>query len=160
MPRFITNAINAKPALRFDGTNDFLDIVSAPGIDNLSGDIATFAVVRVDDYENYNAIWAKTTVNLPAPNDYYLATGSGIPQVFRGDGVAYQAVSGQRPVRANTYAVIGFKQTGTTLTHYLNGSTNGTGEITVTPGDVGTNLKIGTRDNFETILKGDMAELL
>ena len=162
MPKLVANAINAKPALRFDGGDDYLDVATAAGLD-IVGDIASFAVVRVDDYANYNGIWGKTAGpngNLPAPNDYYLIQGTGVPQLFRGDAIAFQNVQGERPVRASTYAVIGFKQTGTTVTHYLNGATNGVGEITAVPGDVGTNLKIGTREDLFTKLKGDMAELL
>src|SRR5687768_17093995 len=48
MPVLVTNAINGKPVLRFDGVaspaHDFLDVASAPGLD-ITGDIATFAVV-------------------------------------------------------------------------------------------------------------------
>src|SRR6185295_8121514 len=117
---------------------------------NIVGDIATFAVIRVDDYLNYNSIWGKTAGtdrNIPAPTDFYLSIGSGIPQAFRGDGSDFGNVAGARPVRPNNYVVIGFQQEGTTLTHFLNGQTNGVGEIpdTVVPADGGTNLKIGSR---------------
>jgi hypothetical protein len=162
MPKLVTNAINSKPALRFDGGDDYLDVATAAGLD-IVGDIASFAVIRVDDYANYNGIWGKTAgpnANLPAPNDYYLIQGTGVPQLYRGDAGTFQNVQGERPVRANNYAVIGFKQTGTSVTHYLNGATNGVGEITAVPGDAGTNLKIGTREDLFTKLKGDMAELL
>src|SRR5687768_16455501 len=79
MPVLVTNAVNAKPVLRFDGGADFLDVASAAGLD-IIGDIASFAVIRVDDYVNYNAIWGKTAANFPAPNDWYLIAGNGIPQ--------------------------------------------------------------------------------
>jgi hypothetical protein len=160
-PKLVPDAVNGKPAVRFDGSNDYLDVTSAPGLD-ITGDIATFAVIRAQDYANYNSIWGKTAGNLPAPNDWYLILGSGIPQFYRGDGTSsgIQPAQGERAIKANTYVVIGFRQAGTTATHYLNGSTNGVREVTVTPADTGTNLKIGSRDDLFTKMKGDIAELL
>lgn len=162
-PKWVPNAVTNRPAVRFDGADDFMDVTSAPGLD-IVGDIASFAVIRVDDYANYNSIWGKTAGpngNLPAPNDFYLIQGSGIPQLYRGDGASsFANVQAERPVRQNSYVVLGFRQVGTAVTHYLNGSTNGVGELTVTPADAGTNLKIGSREDLFTKLKGDMAELL
>src|ERR1043166_6331903 len=69
-PAFVANALNAKPVLRFDGADDFLDV---PDSDSLSftGDMASFFVVRFDDFATYRAVWAKTAGNLPAPTDIY-----------------------------------------------------------------------------------------
>jgi len=47
-----------------------------------------------------------------------------------------------------------------TATHYLNGASTGSGQITASLADGGTDLKIGTRDDLFTQLKGDIAELL
>ncbi len=49
---------------------------------------------------------------------------------------------------------------GTTATHYLDGALNGPGPITATLADGGTPLKIGTRDDLATMMKGDIAGLL
>jgi hypothetical protein len=164
-PKLIANAINNKPVIRFDGVNDFLNVATADPI-AIVGDIATFAVIRVDDFQNYNEIWGKTAGaggNIPAPTDYYLVAGSGFPQVYRGDGGgSFANVQGTRAVRANNYVVLGWQQEGTTLTHYLNGQTNGVGQIpdTIVPADAGTDLKIGTREDQFTRMKGDIAEIL
>ncbi len=161
-PALVPNGINGKPVIRFDGVNDYLDVANGTGLD-ITGDIASFAVIRVQDYSVYNEIWGKTGGggnNIPAPTDWYLSTGSGTPQLFRGDGSGFQNVSGARPVRADTYVVIGMRQAGTTVTQFINGSTNGVGEITVTPADGGNDLKIGTREDLFTHMKGDIAELL
>src|SRR5690349_13924427 len=45
-PKLVLNAVNNKPVIRFDGVDDFLDVPSADPINNLVGDIATFAVIR------------------------------------------------------------------------------------------------------------------
>lgn len=58
------------------------------------------------------------------------------------------------------YVVLGFGQTGSVLTHYLNGGIFGSGTMNAMPADAETPLKIGTRDDFVTHFKGDLAELL
>src|SRR5439155_12098304 len=84
-PRLVPDAINSKPAVRFDGVNDFLDVASSPSI-AITGDIASYFVVKFDDFATYRAVWGKTAVNLPAPSDYYVLPSTGIPRVYRGDG--------------------------------------------------------------------------
>ncbi|HKS38643.1 MAG TPA: Ig-like domain-containing protein, partial [Verrucomicrobiae bacterium] len=159
-PLWVANAQNNKPALRFDGANDQLDVAHAPSL-AIAGDISSFFVVKFDDFATYRAVWAKTVVNLPAPTDYYALPGTGIPRAYRGDGTmtSLGSVDGTR-LRAATYLVVGFEMAGTTLTHYLNGQPSGSGEITATLADGGTALRIGTRDDLFTRMKGDIAELL
>jgi hypothetical protein len=163
-PTLVPNVVNGKPALRFDGKTNYLDVANGTGLD-IVGDIASFAVIRVDDYTTYNEVWGKTAGpggNLPAPTDWYLVQGTGVPQFYRGDGTGsgIQPAPGQRPIKANNYVVVGVRQAGTAVTHFLNGSTNGVGQITVTPADGGTDLKIGSREDLFTKMKGDIAELL
>jgi hypothetical protein len=160
-PSLVSNALNGKPVLRFDGNNDYLDVADAPSI-QITGDIASFAVLRVDDFGNWRSVWGKTASNLPAPTDWYLVSGSGVPRVYRGDGTSSSlgAVDANRAVRAGTFLILAFQMEGTTLTHYLNGFPIGSGEITATLADGGTALKIGSRDDLVTRMKGDLAELL
>jgi len=155
-PKLVANIINGKPVVRFDGSNDFLDVASSDSL-NLTGDVSAFFVVRFDDFATYRAVLAKTVGNLPAPLDYYLSPNSGTANLFRGDGVSAVNLPSARPVKANTWAVLGFVISGTTATHYLNGQAIGSGSIDISPSDGGTPLKIGTRDDFVTRFKGDMA---
>jgi Big-like domain-containing protein/concanavalin A-like lectin/glucanase superfamily protein len=159
-PRWVANAQNNKPALRFDGANDQLDVAHSPSI-AIAGDISSFFVVSFDDFATYRAVWAKTVSNLPAPTDYYALPGTGVPRAYRGDGTmtSLGSVDGAR-LRAATYLVVGFEMAGTTLTHYLNGQPSGSGEITAALADGGTALRIGTRDDLFTRMKGDITELL
>ena len=69
-PLFVANAQNNKPALRFDGVDDFLDVADADSI-SIAGDISSFFVVKFDDFATYRAVWGKTVDNLPAPTDYW-----------------------------------------------------------------------------------------
>ncbi|PYJ85882.1 MAG: hypothetical protein DME22_07470, partial [Verrucomicrobia bacterium] len=163
-PLFVANAQNNKPALRFDGVDDFLDVADADSI-SIAGDISSFFVVKFDDFATYRAVWGKTVDNLPAPTDYYTLPGTGIPRLYRGDGQGtgasdIGAADGAARFRAGTYLVAGFEMAGTTATHYLNGQTTGGGEITATLLDGDQPLKVGTRNDFFTKMKGEIAELL
>ncbi len=159
-PRLVPNAINGKPAVRFNGVDEYLEAADAPSIE-FAGDLSSYAVVRYDDFNNYRALWAKTLGNQPASVDHYLLPGSGIPRFFRGNGAGSAgSVDGTRPLVAGAYLVVGFEMAGTTATHYLDGAANGSGQITASFADGGTPLKIGTRDDLFTKMKGDIAELL
>jgi hypothetical protein len=159
-PIFVDNAVNGRPVLRFDGTDDYLDVASSPGL-AITGDIASFFVARFTDFATFRAIWGKTAGNVPRPNDYYLLPNTGVPRVYRGSdvGAVNQSTDGAR-VAAGVYVLLGFNQSGTTMTHYFNGQPSGTGQLTVTPTDSGTPLKIGSRDDFVTKMKGEIAEVL
>jgi hypothetical protein len=163
----VADAQKNKPALRFDGANDFLDVADSPSV-AVVGDISSFFVVQFDDFATFRAVWGHTAGpngNLPAPTDYYALPNTGIPRLYRGDGLGTSpanigAVDGTARLRPGTYLVVGFDMAGTTVMHYLNGQPTGTGEITVTPMDGGNALKIGSRHDLVTKMKGDIAELL
>lgn len=160
-PVFSETGLGGKPALHFDGDDDYLNVTSSPSI-AITGDIASFFVVRFDDFATYRAVWGKTAANVPRPTDYYLLPSSGIPRVFRGSdetGVN-QFVDGAGGVPTNAPVLLGFSQTGTVMTHYVNGQPFGSGEVTVVPTDSASDLKIGTRDDFVTKMRGHIGELL
>jgi hypothetical protein len=158
-PQLVANAINGKPALRFDGGNDYLEAAPSPSL-AITGDITSLFVVKFDDFATYRTVWAKTAVNLPRPTDYYLLPNTGIPRVYRGGPAGIGNIDAGEPIPAGSYVIAGFEMAGTTLTHYLDGRDIGSGEITATPVDVGTPLQIGTRADFVTRMKGDIAEIL
>lgn len=157
--------INGEPAVRFDGEDFFPDFLEINPADSLAitGDIATFAVVRFDDFATYRAVWGQTAGNVPRPNDWYLQPNSGRPVFFRGAGTP----PGQNPsvvaaggVPVDAPLILGVQQAGTTLTHYLNGSPFGTGQISLTPEHLGDPLRVGSRGDLVTKMRGDIAELL
>jgi hypothetical protein len=160
-PVLTNNAVNGRPALRFDGADDFMDVADSASI-SITGDIASFFVVRFADFATYRAVWGKTLVNQPAPTDFYAASGTGVPTLVRGTGMSggAQFATGSRAFTAGTFLQAAFVQAGTTATHYLNGLANGSATITVQPVDADLPLKIGSRADLFTILKGEMAELL
>ena len=160
-PSLILNALNGRPVLRFDGATDYMDVADSESLSG-TGDISSFFVVKFDDFATFRAVWGKTAVNYPAPTDIYAQPGSGFLSVFRGDGTPANVgvVNSGQALRANAYLVLGFSVEGSTLTHYLNNQENGSGAITTNTADGNTALKIGTRSDFATRLKGDLAEVL
>jgi hypothetical protein len=76
-------------------------------------------------------------------------SGTGVPRLYRGDGVSsFASVDGSSSFRAGTYVVAGFEMAGTTATHYLNGQEKGSGTITAKPMDGGNALKVGSRHDM------------
>jgi hypothetical protein len=162
-PTWTAAVLNNRPVLRFDGIDDFLDVADSPSL-SITNDISTFFVIRFDDFATYRAVWGKTAGNdgnLPAPTDIYALPGTGVLRAFRGDGTLANLTSADSAaLPANTPLVIGFDVAGDTLTHYLNNQPNGSGLVTLITADGNTGLKIGTRQDQFTRMKGDIAELL
>jgi hypothetical protein len=66
-------------------------------------------------------------------------------------------VSASSAPAAGSWSLVAVTVSGTTVTHYLNGLTNGLGTITsFTPSDGGKDAKIGSRDDLATMFKGSM----
>lgn len=163
-PSFVTAALNGKPVLRFDGVDDYLDVEDSDSV-SIAGDITSLFVVKMDDFATYRAIWGKTAglgASLPAPTDWYTLPGSGIPRLLRGDGTGQNlgSVDSSAALSAGVFTMAGFTAAGTAISHHLDGHVAGTGVINAVLGDGDTPLKIGTRGDLFTKLKGDLAELL
>src|SRR5690606_30817560 len=114
---------------------------------------------RLADLETFRTVWSKAQGNQPRATDYYILPQTGIPRALRG-GVGAGSVDGVNPLNPGEFVIAGFEMEGTTMRHILNGAPNGEGETTVTLADTGRPLLIGTRDNRETILHGEIAELI
>jgi hypothetical protein len=159
-PLLVPSALNGLPVLRFDGVNDFMDVADADSL-SIVGDICTFYVLKLTDFATFRSVWGKTVVNQPAPNDLYILPSSGLPRFFRGNGVSgAQSATGLRPYPANNFVVAGVQAFGANVTHYLSGKGNGLSQMTTIPVDGNRSLRIGSRDDGVTRMKGDLAELV
>jgi hypothetical protein len=159
-PVLVPNALNGLPVVRFDGANDFMDVADSDNL-SITGDICTFYVIKLTDFATFRSVWGKTVANQPAPNDLYILPSSGLPRFFRGNGVSgAQSATGLRAYPANNFVVAGVQAAGSAVTHYLTGRGNGSGTITTTPVDGNRSLRIGSRDDGVTRMKGDLAELV
>ena len=74
-PILAATAINGLPALRFDGTDDALQVADSDSI-SIIGDITSFFVTKMDDFVTFRAVWGKTEGNKPTGQRCCLAIAS------------------------------------------------------------------------------------
>ncbi len=60
---------------------------------------------------------------------------------------------------SGTWSQIAVTMSGTSVVHYLNGATNGSGTASTPIDDTGTNARIGSRNDGATMFKGLMDEV-
>src|SRR3984893_2996364 len=144
------------------GNSQYINIGNGSSL-GITGNLTIEAWINPTDFSNYNGIVGKVASYLPKPYDFYLLQGTGIPQLYRGNGTlsGYSNVAGSAAPAAGVWSHIVVTASGTTVTHYLNGSTNGSGTLTAASAPVnGTdNVYIGTRSDFVTMFKGKMDEV-
>ena len=162
-PMLVPSALNGQAVVDFDGVDDFLEVGHSPSV-AITGDMTTLFVVNFDDNVGYQAVWAKTAGgggNLPAANDYYLLPGSGIARFYHGNPAGgFGPFDAEAALPTGEYLIAGFGIADSTATHYLGGDLNGTGELNFPGGDAGTPLRVGTRGDAFTKLKGTLAEVV
>ena len=145
-------------ALNFDGSNDYVDVPNSSSI-GITGDMTLAAWVKVTDFANYNGIVEKSTGNLPNPYDFYLIQTTGVPAFYRGNGSVYGYVNGTSAPTRNTWQFIAVTMSGTTVKHYLNGQTNGSGTLSTTIANGSGSMRIGSRADLIPLMKGAMDEV-
>jgi hypothetical protein len=167
-PVVVTNGFNGKTSLHFaSGQTNYL-LTASPSAASLTFPeaMSIYTIARFDDYLSFNGLVEKTTGNLPSPFDYYLLSGSGIPRLLRGDALTSQSVVGiSAPSLGTPHIVSVILQSpvfmvGASVTHYLDGTANGTGTINTPINDLGDPVSVGSRGNLGTAMHGDFAEIL
>ncbi|MDB6026088.1 MAG: Coagulation factor 5/8 type domain protein [Verrucomicrobiales bacterium] len=164
-PLFTTNGFSGLPVVNFDGTTQYLFAGNDPSL-QITGDMTIYTVVRIKDFtstaneiglvgKSGGAAW-----NQPGPYDYYLNKTTGLPKFYRGNGLVNGSVIGLSAPGTNSLHALSVVMSGTSVTHYLDGATNGTGTIVTTIADSGYPLGIGTRYDLRPKMNGDMAEIL
>lgn len=142
----------------FDGTDDSVIIPNSSSL-AITGDITIMSWLNVTNFNyQYRGIVAKTTSNLPASYDFYL--DSGYPRLFRGDGAGnhYNLIGSTRSLTANTWQNVSVTMTSTTVIHYLNAASNGTGSLSTTiANDANASVYIGNRADGVTRMLGNIA---
>ena len=146
--------------LSFDGVDDYIVLPDSNGLYQ-SGDFTYEFWMWVSDFDSFRGLIGKTdpSTDQPAPFDFYLDNGLGIPRVLMGNGITSDVVNATLAPPLNQWAHIAVVKNGTTITHYLNGVPNGTGTITTAIADNNMPLHIGSRTNLDILLKGGMEEL-
>ncbi|HTB84773.1 MAG TPA: LamG-like jellyroll fold domain-containing protein [Candidatus Sulfotelmatobacter sp.] len=161
-PQLATNAFNGYPVIRFAATNgDYMLAGDATSLE-ITNNLSVFVVVNYATLAGgtNGMIVSKTAGSQPAPYDYY--ANSTTVTLLRGNGVANQTKS----VTAAKVPTVGFPHVldvmmqGTTVTHRLDGNTNGGGNLGTTIADTQQPVFIGTRADGGNHLSGDLAELI
>jgi hypothetical protein len=162
-PTVECNALNGKPTVRFGGGIRYLDVPNSASLSGLTQDVTILTLVKYDDVNsNGRGSVAKTLGNLPAPFDWYNAESIGGRTVFylgNGSQEYFHFVSTATPP-VGAYNVMGFSWRNGIADQYLDDFNNGHAAYTTMPGDGGGPLRIGSRADLGTQLKGNLAELL
>jgi hypothetical protein len=141
----------------FDGVDDYVDCGNQSSI-QLIGDMSILSWIKVTDFSKFSGIVAKTTGNIANPYDYYLLQSSGTPNFIRGSGGStYANHLGTTSPTLGVWQQVAVTMLATQVTHYLNGSSNGTGTISVTTTNAANNLMIGNRSDNVTDFKGNIS---
>lgn len=144
-------------AFTFDGVDDYIDCGNGTSL-QITGNITIVAWVNPINFSVFHGIVGKTLSGVAAPYDYYIST-SGIPTLVRGNGTVFQARAATNACTANVWQQVAVTQSGTAVTHYLNGNSNGTPTLSTTIGNAVTNLRVGSRDNGFTKFNGRIAQV-
>jgi hypothetical protein len=161
-PQLATNVITGQPVIRFAATNEtFLATASSTTSLAITNDMAVFAVVNFATLAGgtNGMIVSKTgNNNVAAPYDYY--ANSSAVQFFRGNGATSQTVSSSKLPSIGFSHVLDVVMQGTSVSHRLDGATNGSGALSTVITDGGSPLYVGTRYDQVNRLSGDLAELI
>ncbi|HVV39417.1 MAG TPA: DUF2341 domain-containing protein, partial [Candidatus Paceibacterota bacterium] len=145
-------------AANLSGTSQYITIGNGSSL-QITGDMTIQAWINPTDNANYNGIVGKTNANVPGPYDFYLVQTTGVPRFFRGNGTVSTNVDGTTAVSSGVWSFIAVTMSGTSVTHYLNANTNGSGTLSTTIADSGTSARIGSRADSATMFKGSMDEV-
>lgn len=165
----LTNGFNGAPVVRFGynasgNTTNYLACDPLPSL-AITGDMSIYSVASFKDYTDYRGILSKTTANQPAPYDFYMTTGTGIPRFIRGNGTSSTTLNGSSAPSLNTPHIIYARSLttdrGSEMALYTDGKTNGTAMLLAPVADTGSFLFIGhRRSDGATTMRGDIAEII
>lgn len=148
--------------INFSGTAQYVTVPHSSSI-ALVADMTVLAWAKFTDFTPYNAIVGKTTAPYPNPYDMYLSNGgsTAVVNFMRGDGAAhYSTFASTTQISSGTWVHIGVTMSGTSVSHYLNAAAAGTGTLSTTIADAGGALRIGSRADGGTMMKGSMAAVM
>ena len=164
MPTLTAGAMNGMPALTFDGIGSYLQAAPAPSL-VLTGDLSFYVVVNLTDLGTVTPnvareLLSKTLGNKPAPFDYYVGGSLLDATLYRGDGNNNGHVVSVAPPTTGVPHVLSVGMQGTNVSHFLDGTANGSGTISTSIADAGTPLGIGARNDLAQFMYGGMSEVL
>ena len=150
----------AQGGLYFDGVNDHINVPNAPQL-ALTGDFTFEVWLRPSDFAQHRGILGKVNSqnSQSAPFDFYLLQTSGLPRILVGNGSTSEFVDAMNAPVPGEWAHVAVVKQGTSVSHYLNGTLNGTGTINQSAVDSDVPLILGSRNDFSIFMKGHMDEV-
>lgn len=140
---------------QFDGVNDYINVPDHADLDIL-GDLTLEALIYPTSFAAFRMLITKALADV-CPYQWMLMQTTGLPTFRHGNGFAGES-AGTRAPRLNAWNLVGVRRSGTTFTHFLDGSPNGSGTIPGTPIANAEPLRFGRRsdNNFWYIGKAAM----
>jgi len=140
-----------------EADSQYVNVSHDPSLAIEQTDMTLIAWVYLDVIEDYQPLLPpKTDGNIPATWDVYGDSGGDL-NFLRGNGSSSERVTFSNPLESEAWLFFGIAQSGWDVTLYKNGSEFNTLTMTsVGLTDQGTDLKIGTRDDFYAYLDGDL----
>src|SRR6185369_12352610 len=125
----------------------------------ITGDMTIVTAINFADYAAGREILGKTLANQPASYDYYILNATTL-RLLRGNGVASVGPNFTTVPSAGVPHTLAVTMQGTTVTHYIDGVSIGTGTINTPMADSGTPMRIGSRNDLAQYMKGDIGEIM
>lgn len=154
-PLWVSNVVNGKPVLRFDGSNDFLTTGTNSSL--VSSDFTYFVVSAFNSTSGSPALLSRDEGG-GATNKWIYWYNSGGMQLHIQPG--NQLLSSTAFSRTNGQVnLLALKKSGTTYQHYRNASANGSAVATLAIPSINSDFRIGQAEN-NFYLNGDIAEVI
>lgn len=156
----VTGATYGVEGRTFDGTDDYIDCGRDSSI-LLTGDFTILAWIDLVDYTSYHYVIGQNAASgVSGFFSLMIQATTGIIYALRGNGTTEgSAWTGTNAIGLGKTS-IAFTVASTTATSYINGNQDKSAAITGTPGDAGTNLRIGRRQDNYAPLDGMIGEVL
>jgi len=160
-PSWMVDTNLGRPVVAFNpnGSPMCLDVLSAPSV-QLVSDLSLLYAAEFANFTNSlpQTIVAKTFGANAFPFDYNVTFSEA--SLVRAGANGGSAVNSAGPLPSGQYIIGGVTDLSSEVTHYLNYVPNGSGTFGYGAEDGGTALKVGSRDDFETQLVGNLGEVL
>lgn len=143
----------------FDGINDYVSFTSNNKL-AITGDMTICAWIYVNSLSGYNGIVGKTNGGFPNPYDLYTNPSSGALTFLRGNGSIYDLSVSTNGVTINKWQFVAVTMASSTVTHYLDGRSNGSSTLSTSISDGGTPMYIGSRNDGGTMMNGKISNVI
>ena len=142
----------------FSGSSQYATVAYSSSL-AITGDITIEAWVNPTNYITSREVVGKDTSEWASSYLWLFAGSTGLPRLIRGNGSSNSSVTGTTAPSTGVWSHLVVTMSGTTVTHYLNGGTNGSGTLSTTITDNGSSVLIGEDSAGNLLMKGSIDEL-